>query len=283
MNRWIAVEAQAREVHIWVMDAQDVVTRHMVTAARGGVSVAGLVDAIRPETELHMVTGKALPVICSGASDAPSAFVPAAAPPPQAIPTNDLRLSPFVLPGLKQARPADAIGSEIVTIAGFIAAHPDWDGVLCLPEARSLWVHISAGEIVSFRSFMTAEIFGLLSTHSSLAPVMQTNDWDADTFTEALSDAMSRPENLAASLSSLQTRQPDPAVARARVSGLLMGMELAAARPYWLGQNMAIVASGEQAAQYRAALTKQGVPVIMTGSEPMKLRGFIRAYEELKR
>ncbi len=283
MNRWMAVEVQARQVRIWVIDAQKVITRHVVAAAHGGLSPAGLVDAIKPETEPHMVAGMALPLICSGTNNAPLAFVPAAPPPSQLSPLDDSRLAPFVLPGLKQARPADSIGSEIVTIAGFIAAHPDWDGVLCLPEARSLWVHISAGEIVSFRSFMTAEISSLLSTHSSLAPFVQTDDWDADAFTEALSDAMSRPENLAASLSTLKTQQPHPAVARARMSGLLIGMELAAARPYWLGQNVAIVGSGPQAAHYRAALTGQGVPVTMTDSEEMSLLGFIRAYEELKR
>ncbi len=280
MSRWIAIRTQARQVRVWVMDAQKLMARHVV--ARGGLSLTGVMDAIRPEIEPYMQAGAAMPVICAGAGDTPSILTPAAPQPPQAMPPHDPRLALFVLPGLKQARPADVIRSGIVQIAGFIAAHEGWDGVLCLPETRSLWVHISAGEVVSFRSFMTPEISDLLITRSSLAPLLQAKDWNADAFTEALNDAMSRPENLAAALSMLQTQQPDSATTRARVSGLLIGMELAAARAYWLGQNVAIVGAGPQAAQYRAALTGQGVPTVITDSEEMSLRGFIRAYEELK-
>ena len=51
---------------------------------------------------------------------------------------------------------------EETQIAGFLSEFPGFDGVVCLPGTHTKWVHLSAGEIVSFRTFMTGELFGLL-------------------------------------------------------------------------------------------------------------------------
>ena len=59
---------------------------------------------------------------------------------------------------------------EETQIAGFLALNPKFDGVICLPGTHTKWVHISAGEIVSFRTFMTGEMFALLSQQSRPAP-----------------------------------------------------------------------------------------------------------------
>jgi hypothetical protein len=57
---------------------------------------------------------------------------------------------------------------EETQIAGFLAQNPGFDGVLCLPGTHTKWVHISAGEVVSFRSFMTGELFATVGPHSVL-------------------------------------------------------------------------------------------------------------------
>jgi 2-keto-3-deoxy-galactonokinase len=46
-------------------------------------------------------------------------------------------------------------------------AAPGFDGILCLPGTHAKWVQISAEEVVSFQTFMTGELFDLLS-HSVL-------------------------------------------------------------------------------------------------------------------
>jgi 2-dehydro-3-deoxygalactonokinase len=64
-----------------------------------------------------------------------------------------------------------------------------------------------------------------------------------------------------------------PETARARLSGLLIGMELAAARPYWLGRAVVILAEGGIASAYGAALAAQGAAPRAVDAEEMTLGG----------
>ncbi|WP_136645618.1 2-dehydro-3-deoxygalactonokinase [Tabrizicola sp. YIM 78059] len=178
-------------------------------------------------------------------------------------PTADPRLTVWIAPGLKQAQPADVMRGEETQIAGALRLMPGYDGVLCLPGTHSKWVHVSAGEVVSFQTFMTGELFALLSGASVLRHGMQTEGWDDAAFDGAVSDAISRPERIAARLFTIRAEgliaglAPD--AARARLSGLLIGTELAAARPYWLGQRVTLVGAERISAAYARALAAQGV------------------------
>jgi 2-dehydro-3-deoxygalactonokinase len=143
------------------------------------------------------------------------------------------------------------------------ALMPGYDGILCLPGTHSKWAQISAGEVVSFQTFMTGEMFALLSQASVLRHGLQGEGWDDTAFDAAVSDALSRPERLGARLFSLRAEGLiaglTPAAARARLSGLLIGTELAAARPYWLGQRVTLVGASRLSNAYARALKSQGV------------------------
>jgi 2-dehydro-3-deoxygalactonokinase len=49
-----------------------------------------------------------------------------------------------------------------------------------------------------------------------------------------------------------------PVAARSRLSGLMIGLELAAAKPYWLGQRIALIGAEALSTRYASALTAQG-------------------------
>ena len=175
---------------------------------------------------------------------------------------------------------------EETQIAGFLALNPGWDGVMCLPGTHSKWVQVSAGEVVSFQTFMTGEIFALLSRQSVLRHSVSSDGWDAEAFAGAVSDGLSNPERIAARLFSLRTgdllQGVDNATSRARLSGLLIGAELAAARPYWLGQQIAVLGSADVSKPYVAALSAQGVPATQADGARMVLAGLTAAYRSLK-
>ncbi|HSF64973.1 MAG TPA: 2-dehydro-3-deoxygalactonokinase, partial [Paracoccaceae bacterium] len=85
-------------------------------------------------------------------------------------------------------------------------------------------------------------------------------------------DALSRPERLAQRLFALRAegllQGLAPGAARARLSGLLIGVELAATRPYWLGQPVAILGAEALAARYARALGAQGSrPRLLPGTD----------------
>ena len=200
-----------------------------------------------------------------GWHEAPYRTVPCAPLDPSTlvrVPTQDARLRMSIVPGLKQPDPADVMRGEETQIAGALALLPGFDGVLCLPGTHSKWVHVSAGEVVSFQTCMTGELYALLSQQSVLRHGMQGDGWDDTAFDTALSDALSRPERLGTRLFSLRAEgllnNLSPIAAKARLSGLLIGVELAATRPYWLGQPVAIVGADRLAALYARALAAQG-------------------------
>src|SRR5699024_7089512 len=128
---------------------------------------------------------------------------------------------------------------------------------------HSLWAEVSAGEVVSFRGFLTGELERLLATGSSLREALGGDGFDEAAFDAALADALARPEALAARLHGLRAEallddQP-PAAARARLSGLLTGAELAAARPWWLGREVIVAGDGPRAGLHARALVSLGV------------------------
>ncbi|RYH11684.1 2-dehydro-3-deoxygalactonokinase [Tropicimonas sp. IMCC6043] len=196
-------------------------------------------------------------------------------------PTKDPRLQVRIIGGLSQASPADVMRGEETQIAGFLATSPRFDGVICLPGTHTKWVHVSAGEVVSFQTCMTGDLFAAIAGHTVLRHSVQTEDWDDAAFAEAVDDAVSRPEKLAARLFSLRAEGLlsglAPGAARARLSGALVGAELAATRPYWLGQPIAIIGAGGISKLYARALESLGNTPSRAAGDAMVLKGLAAA------
>ena len=285
---WIAVDWGTTNLRAWAMRgnapvAEATSDRGMGTLDRDGFEPA-LLDLIEP----WLGQGRMPVVACGmvgsrqGWVEAPYAAVPArplGADMARAA-VNDPRLDVRVIPGLKQPAPADVIRGEETQIAGYLAAHPGFDGVLCLPGTHSKWAQISAGEVVSFRTFMTGELFSLLSKHSVLRLTV-SEGWDEAAFAEAVAEAMSRPEALAARLFTLRAESLiaglDGKAAFSRLSGLLIGAELAAARPYWLGQSVALIGAERLTDAYAAALSAQGLDAVQVDATDATLAGLAAA------
>ncbi|MCI2395145.1 2-dehydro-3-deoxygalactonokinase [Aliiroseovarius sediminis] len=278
---WIAVNCTPHRLHVWLMDTACATLEKRVGEHCG-----------RPVATLHNMLADVLcdtPLftMACGLSNAgaPPHFVPVpSAPPGRAAATRVTAggLDLHLLPGLHQTAPTDVMYGDETLIAGFLAAEADFDGILCLPGNHTRWAHISAGEVVSFRSFMTGELFGLITGKSLLRETVAGGGWDQSAFNTALADTMSRPTDLAAKFMSLyaegmQDTLP-PATARARLSAALVGAELGAAKPYWLGQQVVILGQTDLGAAYHAALAAQGVAVRIVDATDLPLAGLIAAY-----
>lgn len=146
------------------------------------------------------------------------------------------------VPALEQDSPPDIIGAWTrLRLLGLAQGQPDWAGVVCVQDGDiSHWVHLSAGEAVSCQSFLTPRLITALGgTDTPSAP--------------AIEDSLSRPERLAAYL-----RRAEITGDRQATTGHLIGAELAAAKPYWLGQDVAVIAL--PGTPYATALAHQSVP-----------------------
>lgn len=293
---WIAADWGTSHLRVWLMRADGVVLDHRRSdAGMGGLARDGFEPALRAVLP-DLPRGRSLPVVICGMAgsrqgwvEAPYVAVPAKPPAGEdaaRAPVGRDDLTVFILPGMKQAKPADVMRGEETQVAGFMALNPRFDGVICLPGTHSKWVHVSAGEVVSFRTFLTGEMFALLAGQSVLRHSVAAEGWDDAAFDSAVERGLTRAAGVAGDLFSLRAEALleglDTVVARARLSGLLIGMELGAARPYWLGQNVAVLGASGIAGAYARALEAQGLPVLMADADRMTLEGLKAAYQSIK-
>jgi len=290
---WIAVDWGTSNLRVWMMGSDGL----PFAQGRSGKGMAGLArDAFEPAllelVEPYLALDRVTPVICSGMvgaregwMEAPYVATPCAPPSGQAAVTpasTDPRLAVHILPGVKQMSPPDVMRGEETQIAGVLSAQPDFDGILCLPGTHTKWVHISAGEIVSFQTCMTGEMFALLSQHSVLRHSVTSDGWDQDSFLAGVASAMDRPQVFAAQLFGMRAAGlllgTSADAGRARLSGLLVGLELAGTKPYWLGRHVAILGADAVAAHYQSALAEQGIQAEMLESADLTLAGLTSAY-----
>lgn len=222
-----------------------------------------------------------------GWQEAPYRAVPCPAPSSAMIRVKSCGpdLEVWLIPGIKQSAPADVMRGEETQIAGFLALNDDWDGVICLPGTHSKWTHLSANEIVSFRTFLTGELFDVISTQTVLRHSLLGDDLDEAAFDEAVSETLSRPEKFSSSLFSLRAADllngQNASIARARLSGGLIGLELASAKAYWLGQNVALIGSNGLSALYDRALLQQGIRAQCCDVDAVTQAGLFAAYQTL--
>jgi 2-dehydro-3-deoxygalactonokinase len=201
---------------------------------------------------------------------------------------RDPRLMVSVLPGVRQTDPsADVMRGEETQIAGLLSEDPSFEGVICLPGTHTKWVRVDAGEIVGFQTFLTGELFDLIGTHSVLRHSLDGTGWDEGEFAKGVEASIADPASLAARLFSIRAEALIsglvPAAARSRLSGILIGAELAAARQHWHGRDVLIVGNDLQAGLYGRALRGLGQSPRTADATRVTLAGLKSAYRQILR
>ncbi|MGR3322527.1 MAG: 2-dehydro-3-deoxygalactonokinase [Pseudooceanicola sp.] len=199
--------------------------------------------------------------------------------------TADPRLSVRILPGLMQADPPDVMRGEETQAAGYLASVPNFDGVLCLPGTHTKWIRCAAGVIVEFRTFMTGELFSALGSHTILRHGLGAG-WDDTSFLEGAAAGFAAPERIGADLFGLRAAGLLGGLtgdaARARLSGLLIGAELAGAAGFWRSSAPVLVGAPGLCALYAHALSAQGCRTTRADAGEMVLSGLRAARLSLK-
>ncbi|MCX8998272.1 2-dehydro-3-deoxygalactonokinase [Rhizobiaceae bacterium BDR2-2] len=194
----------------------------------------------------------------------------------------------FIVPGLSQAEPADVMRGEETQIAGVLAGRPGFSGVVCLPGTHSKWAVIREGRVERFLTLMTGELFALLSAQSVLRHGMADDGegMDTDAFAAAVRETATEPAGFAASLFRLRAENLleglAPRAARSRLSGLLIGIEMASARALWQDEPTLIVGTGPLGRLYATALTQLGASAEAVSGEAMALAGLTRAFANIE-
>ncbi len=190
-----------------------------------------------------------------------------------------------ILPGIAQARPdrPDVMRGEETQLLGVTEA--DFTGLVCIPGTHSKWISIEAGRIVEFSTYMTGELYSVIAQHSILAHAVDVEGSapvDNRPFREGLSAAMAAPTALTASLFRLRAAQllgfEQRADGAARLSGLLIGTELADARHrHGPLRSVRLIGAGALGRLYGAALAGQDLEVTTVDAEQASRLGLVKA------
>ena len=188
-----------------------------------------------------------------------------------------------ILPGIAQARAErpDVMRGEETQLLG--VSEPDFTGVVCIPGTHSKWIRIEAGHVVEFATYMTGELFAVISEHSILAHAIEMSaSLDSQVFGAGVAMAQGAPTGLTNSLFRLRAAQllgfEQRAAGAAKLSGLLIGAEITdAIRQFGIQHPLRLIGAGGLGHLYQMALAASGFTVTTLDAEQASQRGLAKA------
>jgi 2-dehydro-3-deoxygalactonokinase len=296
---FVAVDWGTSSFRLWVFDGGGNVMAErrsdegMMHAAQAGFG---------PILETHLRAAGAsddLPVIICGMAgarqgwleapyvDAPAALETLA---DRAVPVPGIARPVRILPGVAQRKPGrfDVMRGEETQLLGLLAVNPAI-ALACLPGTHSKWVDVEDGRVAGFSTFMTGELFALLCEHSILRHGMaepSTPIATGEAFLAGVESSLEYPARATTHLFELRAATLlaglSPEDMRARLSGMLIGLEIAGAVTlHDLYQPVMLAASGPLAELYGAALRHAGVVTIAADAGEAVRRGLLEAARRL--
>ncbi|ASY55484.1 MULTISPECIES: 2-dehydro-3-deoxygalactonokinase [Sinorhizobium] len=208
-----------------------------------------------------------------------------------AIAVPDVDRDIRILPGLAQRndRHPDVMRGEETQLLGAAGMLDSGRHLVCMPGTHSKWVRLSGQTVDGFSTYMTGELFDAISKHTILSHAVAGVDAiaaDSAAFSEAVTQAREKPALATNLLFSVRAGQLlhglSAADAKARLSGTLIGLEiagaLATAGPV---DGICLVGSGKLGTLYRAALESQGLAVRLIDADEAVRAGLSTAAQAI--
>lgn len=290
---WIAADWGTTNLRVWAMSLQGQIidnnqsTDGMASIANGDGNFEGaLLELIEP-----WFCKRSLPIIACGMvgakqgwQEVPYAKAPCSPTTPLTqVKTQSDQIEVYIHSGVSQDQPADVMRGEETQVAGLLAEHPDFEGLVCLPGTHSKWLVIRNGIIQSFRTFLTGEMFSLLSQNSILRLTTSRDGRDEIAFHKGVKEAYEHPRQLLSNIFSLRAKSLlhdlDPISAYSELSGLIIGHELSGALAEMDNpKSIALISSGGHSINYKTAIETLGRPVKEYSATDLTLNGLTNSF-----
>lgn len=292
---YVAVDWGTSSFRLWLIDRAGQVLAErrsdegMLAAAKAGF--AGVL-----QSHLKAVEAPAqLPVLVCGMAGAKTGWVEAGyvdTPAPLSAVLKQAALVPGetrdirILPGIAQRdiRAPDVMRGEETQLLGALGLEAAGEALICMPGTHSKWVRVKDGTVAHFSTFMTGELFSVVSRETilSLAVAGADDAEDVASFKAAVKAAYEAPAFAANLLFTARSRQllfgGTPAAARETLSGTLIGVELAAGLSGMVpNAGITLIASGRLATLYRLAFDALSVAVRPIDADEAVRRGLSMA------
>jgi 2-dehydro-3-deoxygalactonokinase len=200
-----------------------------------------------------------------------------------AVPGTERQI--LIVPGLavRSVNEPDVMRGEETQLLGAHLELPE-GARYCMPGTHSKWVSMDGALVTGFETYMTGELYSLANEKTIL---MHSTGGDGEVdardpaFLNGVRDGWTRPEKTTHHLFSIRAGQLLHATGqdenRARLSGLLIGAELAGAGVRG-GEEIALVASGALQRLYHTALSECGAHLREIDAEIAVQRGLMEAW-----
>lgn len=191
-----------------------------------------------------------------------------------------------ILPGIAQrdTKAPDVMRGEETQLLGGLGLDAAGEALVCMPGTHSKWVRVQDGTVEHFSTFMTGELFSVVSRETILALAVAGADdaEDVASFKTAVKAGYEAPAFAANLLFGARSRQllfgGTPAAARETLSGTLIGVELAAGLSGAVPKaGITLIASGRLAWLYRLAFDALSVTVNPIDADEAVRRGLSMA------
>jgi 2-dehydro-3-deoxygalactonokinase len=295
---YVAVDWGTSSFRLWLIDRAGGVLAER-RSPEGMMAAAKLGFAAVLQSHLDAVgAANDLPVVICGMAGARQGWVEAgyidtpahlALILQRAVPVPGQSRDIRILPGIAQRDPRapDVMRGEETQLLGALGADAAGEAVVCIPGTHSKWARVSGGTVERFATFMTGELFSVVSRETILShAVVGANEEDTEAFKSAVIAAFETPALAANLLFRVRSSQllygSSASSAREKISGTLIGLELAAGlagdQPR---SGITLVASGRLAVLYRLAFETFSVAVQSIDAEEAVRRGLSMAAEAI--
>jgi 2-dehydro-3-deoxygalactonokinase len=158
----------------------------------------------------------------------------------------------------------DVMRGEECQVLAVLALRQLREATLLLPGTHSKWVRVEGGKLVSFRTYMTGELYNALTASGTLAQLMEKSEGDGEAFERGLKQAQGEGSGAITHLLfgvrtlGLFDKLPRTGLA-SYLSGLLIGAEMMDASAWSRAKNVIAVGSPKLLENYRRAATYFGL------------------------
>lgn len=289
---WIAADWGTTRLRCWALSADNEVVDKAESdcgmnalAGQSEAFESSLLDLISP----WLRPGETIPVSACGMVGAKQGWIEVPyveAPcsvrtPTTKAPARSDAIEVFIHAGISQREPPDVMRGEETLLSGLLSEFPDYEGSVCLPGTHSKWCRVEGETLCRFETFLTGELFSLLAERSILRLTLSPDGWDEAAFLEGVKNSFEDPAALLTDCFRLRAEallnNLDGVPARSRLSGLLIGHELAGAFDRdSLPDRVLLTGSGELAELYGSALSVLPIDCDTLPSERAILAGLSR-------
>ena len=162
---------------------------------------------------------------------------------------KDNRFYLKIFSGISQDNTPDVMRGEETQIAGFLYDNPNFNGSICLPGTHSKWVKIENGNIINFKTFMTGELFEIISKNSILIHSVTSNKVLKNELRMAVDEIFKNPKIFGNAL--FQLRADDlinsrgSEIYKSKLSGYLLGLELIGSIEFWEKKDIVLIGNAD--------------------------------------